>query len=159
VARLLDANRLTLRNGRAIPIRAETRVRSLLRTQHRSSGNEAQQGHDEQNAHDVSAGRIPLRPVHFLILARVAECSAWSGNEGVLDKRVILDKSRARLASPQPRPTSPVNGAGGITGCRNDAKPPGLVPRSRIFFCPGRIIFNTRLIDFCAPNPSLRVAF
>src|SRR4029077_17420014 len=33
-------------------------------------------------------------------------------------------KSRARLASPQPRPTSPVNGAGGITGCRDDAQSP-----------------------------------
>ena len=32
-------------------------------------------------------------------------------------------KSRARLASPQPRPASPVNGAGGITGCRNYAQP------------------------------------
>src|SRR5437879_278937 len=32
-------------------------------------------------------------------------------------------KSRARLASPQPRPTSPVNGAGGLTGCRDSAAP------------------------------------
>ncbi|MGC2178792.1 MAG: hypothetical protein WA650_11265, partial [Bradyrhizobium sp.] len=32
------------------------------------------------------------------------------------------NKSGARLASPQPRPTSPVNGAGGITGCGKDAR-------------------------------------
>jgi hypothetical protein len=49
-------------------------------------------------------------------------------------------KSRARLASPQPRPTSPVNGAGGITGCWKDARAPSVVPVLRIFF-------RTRLSD------------
>jgi len=35
---------------------------------------------------------------------------------------ISAEKSRARLASPQPRPTSPVDGAGGLTGCHNDAQ-------------------------------------
>jgi len=52
----------------------------------------------------------------------------------------VAEKSRARLASPQPRPTSPVNGAGGITGCRNDAHAPGVVPPPANNFC-------TRLSD------------
>jgi VIT1/CCC1 family predicted Fe2+/Mn2+ transporter len=30
---------------------------------------------------------------------------------------ISAEKVGARLASPQPRPASPVNGAGGITGC------------------------------------------
>src|SRR5437660_1342491 len=33
-------------------------------------------------------------------------------------------KSRARPASPRSRPTSPVNGAGGITGCLDDSDAP-----------------------------------
>jgi hypothetical protein len=45
---------------------------------------------------------------------------AWLASKG--DGKI--KKSRARLASPQPRPTSPVNGAGGITGCRDDAQAP-----------------------------------
>jgi len=44
-------------------------------------------------------------------------------------------KSRARLASPQPRPASPVNGAGGITGCGDDAQ----VQKS---FQPGSAFFE-----------------
>jgi hypothetical protein len=36
---------------------------------------------------------------------------------------ISAEKSRARLASPQPRPASPVNGAGGITGCQKDSQP------------------------------------
>jgi hypothetical protein len=43
-------------------------------------------------------------------------------------------KSGARLASPQPRPASPVNGAGGITGFRNDAQ-------AKKSFQPGCIYF------------------
>ena len=46
---------------------------------------------------------------------------------------IPLAKSRARLASPQPRPTSPVNGAGGITGCRDDSKPPESFPGPQNF--------------------------
>jgi hypothetical protein len=46
---------------------------------------------------------------------------------GTLAKRdypvISIQKSRARLASPQPRPTSPVDGAGGMTGCHDDASP------------------------------------
>jgi hypothetical protein len=40
----------------------------------------------------------------------------------------------ARLASPQPRPASPVNGAGGITGCGNDAQAFGSFQLSLAFF-------------------------
>jgi hypothetical protein len=58
----------------------------------------------------------------------------------------ILQKSRARLASPQPRPTSPVNGAGGITGCWKDARAPESFPSPRIFF-------HTRLSDSSGPEP------
>jgi hypothetical protein len=46
-------------------------------------------------------------------------------------------KSRARPASPRSRPTSPVNGAGGITGCRNDSEAPLVVPGPEIFFAHG----------------------
>src|ERR1700728_4879783 len=49
-------------------------------------------------------------------------------------------KSRARLASPQPRPTSPVNGAGGMTGCRENAAVSKIVPDHQDFF-------GTRLSD------------
>ena len=42
-------------------------------------------------------------------------------------------KSKARLASPQSRPTSPVNGAGGITGCSNDSDHPGSFRSVQIF--------------------------
>jgi hypothetical protein len=65
----LDADRFAIGNGLALPIRTETRVvRPLLGTQDRSSGNDGQQRHDEQNAHDVSAGGIPLKPFHPLII-------------------------------------------------------------------------------------------
>jgi hypothetical protein len=45
-------------------------------------------------------------------------------------------KSRARLASPQPRPTSPVNGAGGKTGCQDYADAPDLFRTPPNFFIP-----------------------
>ena len=48
--------------------------------------------------------------------------------------RNIPKKSGARLASPQPRPASPVNGAGGITGCRNDSRPKKSFQQGRTFF-------------------------
>jgi Membrane transport protein len=43
-------------------------------------------------------------------------------------------KSRVRPASPRSHPTSPVNGAGGITGCQDYSEPPGVVPVSRKYF-------------------------
>ena len=49
-------------------------------------------------------------------------------------------KSRARLASPQPRPASPVNGAGGMTGCRDDAEAHGIVPDRYVFFLHGLVM-------------------
>jgi hypothetical protein len=65
-----------------------------------------------------------------------------------------IQKSRARPASPRSRPTSPVNGAGGITGCRDDSQAPGLVPASVKFF-------RTRLSDDRQPdrNGFVRVVF
>jgi hypothetical protein len=42
--------------------------RALLGTQDRSSGNDAQQCHGEQNAYHVRSGRIPLKPFHPLII-------------------------------------------------------------------------------------------
>ena len=52
----------------------------------------------------------------------------------------LEQKSRARPASPRSRPTSPVNGAGGITGCRDDSEAPESVPAVQKFF-------RTRLSD------------
>src|SRR5260370_34995476 len=54
------------------------------------------------------------------------------GRESRNEQNVRL-KSRARLASPQSRPTAPVNGAGGMTGCRNDAQAPDSFPSPDIF--------------------------
>src|SRR6266436_6686937 len=56
------------------------------------------------------------------------------------------EKSRARPASPRSRPTSPVNGAGGITGCRDDSEPPELGPAALKNF-------RTRLSDRSAREP------
>jgi hypothetical protein len=55
------------------------------------------------------------------------------GGAGASNSLISRRKSRARLASPQPRPTAPVNGAGGITGCRDDSQAPRVVP------APGKI--------------------
>jgi hypothetical protein len=49
-------------------------------------------------------------------------------------------KLGARLASPQPRPASPVNGAGGITGCWDDSRRKRTFRTVVIFFK----IFNVR---------------
>jgi hypothetical protein len=46
------------------------------------------------------------------------QCLCWAGDRC---KMIEKTKSRARPASPRSRPTSPVNGAGGITGCRDDS--------------------------------------
>jgi hypothetical protein len=51
-----------------------------------------------------------------------AEAAAASKPGEVLSDENPGQKSRARLASPQPRPTSPVDGAGGLTGCHDDAR-------------------------------------
>ncbi len=48
--------------------------------------------------------------------------------------------------------TSPVNGAGGITGCQNDSQAPRVVPVPRK-------IFTTRLIDFGTLNRAPSVTF
>jgi hypothetical protein len=48
--------------------------------------------------------------------------------------RKFLKKLGARLASPQPRPASPVNGAGGITGCGKDAQAFGSFQPGPAFF-------------------------
>jgi hypothetical protein len=69
-ARYLDADRLALRNDLAIPFRAETGIRPLLRTDDRSNGTDAQQRHDEYDTENIRTGRIPLKPFHFLILAQ-----------------------------------------------------------------------------------------
>jgi hypothetical protein len=45
-----------------------------------------------------------------------------------------IKKSRVRPASPRSHPTSPVNGAGGITGCRDDSEPPESFPRPENIF-------------------------
>src|SRR6266436_5046000 len=69
--------------------------------------------------------------------SRRADPISKGGADGGAVEAALLDfrrKSRARLASPQPRPTSPVNWGRGITGCRDDAQAPGLVPALRIFF-------------------------
>jgi hypothetical protein len=47
---------------------------------------------------------------------------------------ISAEKLGARLASPQPRPASPVNGAGGITGCGNDAQAFGSFQPALAFF-------------------------
>jgi len=73
VTQLLDADWLTLGNDRAIPIGTETRIRPSLRTQDRRNGDNAQQRRGEQNAHDVRACGIPLRPFHFSIVHSAAE--------------------------------------------------------------------------------------
>ena len=73
----------------------------------------------------------------------------WGGWWGIISQnlRKPKQKSRARLAPPQPRPTSPVNGAGGITGCRNDSQAPGEFQSVEFFF--------TRLSDERPPNPAV----
>ena len=63
------------------------------------------------------------------------------GRQRRLAKSPQIKKSRARLASPQPRPTSPVNGAGGMTGCRDYAQSPRTRSRRR------KIFLRTRLSD------------
>jgi hypothetical protein len=56
---------------------------------------------------------------------------------------LVEKKSRARLASPQPRPTSPVNGAGGITGCQYDAQASESFPGLDYFFRIDFIFLHT----------------
>jgi hypothetical protein len=56
---------------------------------------------------------------------------------------ISAEKFGAQLASPQPRPASPVNGAGGITGCGNDAQ-------ARGSFQPGLVFFGFFTATFCA---------
>ena len=58
-----------------------------------------------------------------------AQSDQRDGNAATSGIDVIRAKSRARLASPQSRPTSPVNGAGGKTGCLDDAQAPELGSR------------------------------
>jgi hypothetical protein len=59
----------------------------------------------------------------------------WFGvSWNVLNSR---KKSRARPASPRSRPTSPVNGAGGITGCFDDSEAPKSFQPVQNFFVHG----------------------
>jgi len=53
------------------------------------------------------------------IIWRAVGCELTRSGLGLPTLAGDLKKSRARPASPRSRPTSPVNGAGGITGCRN----------------------------------------
>ena len=67
--RLFHANRLTIRNTLAIPVRAEAcRLMNGRKSHEKESGN-ANQDEGEQNAHHVGARRIPLRPSHLSIHA------------------------------------------------------------------------------------------
>jgi len=92
-------------------------------------------------------GSLPFRPP-----PKLATSEAYEPKVGRLVGRssyflrLLEQKSRARLASPQSRPTSPVNGAGGITGCRDDSQAPGVVPAVPNFFC-------TRLSEGGFPEP------
>ena len=64
-SRLFHANRFTIRNTLAIPIRAEAcRLMNGRKSHEKKSGN-ANQDEREQDAHHVSARRIPLRPSHL----------------------------------------------------------------------------------------------
>ena len=67
--RLFHANRFTFRNTLAIPIRAEAcRLMNGRKSHEKESGN-ANQDDGEQNAHHVSARRIPPGPSHLSIQA------------------------------------------------------------------------------------------
>ena len=92
-----------------------------------------------------------MSPVHH---GASATHTCFEGGDGSRARSLVseIKKSRARLASPQPRPTSPVNGAGGITGCRDDAQAPRVVPATANFF-------STRLSDrpILEPRGSRRV--
>src|SRR6476660_9959228 len=66
--------------------------------------------------------RIVRRGRQQMFRGHCGERNPW------LDLQSIRKKSSARPASPRSRPTSPVNGAGGITGCREDSEPPSGVP-------------------------------
>ena len=84
----------------------------------------------------------------FRTKARLDQSERWTmPRHQELD--VIAKKSRARPASPRPRPTSPVNGAGGKTGCRDDSGAPRLVPGRHKFF-------YTRLSDGSAAKLARR---
>ena len=71
---------------------------------------------------------------------------------------ISAEKLGARLASPQPRPASPVNGAGGITGCGNDAQAFGsFQPGPAFFQIFSRPIFVPEMAYFEKPWASDRV--
>jgi hypothetical protein len=64
----LHANRFTIGNTLAVPIRAETcRLMDGRKSHEEESGN-ANQQEGEENTHHVSPRRMPLRPSHFSIL-------------------------------------------------------------------------------------------
>jgi hypothetical protein len=94
---------------------------------------------------EVGVLSSPIRPTNragFLLAAGLSRRKVdgkWNRIRVCHTKCSIsfLEKSKARPASPRSRPTSPVNGAGGITGCRNDSEAPGVVPGSKTFFGHG----------------------
>jgi hypothetical protein len=68
-ARLFHANRFTIGNTLAIPIRAEARRLMNGRKSHEKESGNANQDEGDQNAHHVSGRRIPLGPSHLSIQA------------------------------------------------------------------------------------------
>ena len=99
----LDADRFTPGVGRAVPLGTEPRVRPHLRTHDRGNGSGTQQRHGEQNAHDVCAGRIPMRPLHLMILARAAmgaRVDLWRGS-GAVNRRWFSPRAAIGRMSPR----------------------------------------------------------
>ena len=73
--------------------------------------------------------------------------SGWRGRPNRLQAKVSPDKSKARLASPQSRPTSPAYGAGGNSRLLGRLPGPEVVPSGCKFFCADWREFGTRLSD------------
>jgi hypothetical protein len=87
-------------------------------------------------------------PIVEVVRKRTATIAVAIDRKPRPEKQTAKKESRAQLASPQPRPTSPVNGAGGMTGCYDYAQ------ALRSFLLPGTF-FRTRLSD----QPSLEPAW
>ena len=76
------------------------------------------------------AGKLKLAAVE--LIRPVRKRGGWWGGKQKLN--FPPNKIGARLASPQPRPASPVNGAGGITGCGYDSRAQRSFQQAAVFF-------------------------
>jgi hypothetical protein len=86
-----------------------------------------------------NSGKRGSAPAQFGRASGERDCSQASTDAACqggrsYNTRKFLKKLGARLASPQPRPASPVNGAGGITGCGKDAQAFGSFQPGPAFF-------------------------